>query len=75
MVTLQRLPFARADIVRELVARLQRTSCHWCGNRPGKFRYGVHKDDKSRAELSRKAYCSKGCWQDDMGGIDTSQWA
>lgn len=61
-VSVERDPFARGNVVRVLVPAGERVSCAWCGNAPGRFRYGWADDQGRRASaLQTRAFCSRSC--------------
>lgn len=67
--TIRRDSFARMDIVRATVPAADRVPCHWCGARPGRFRYGVHADGiRTRPVFTSRVYCCAGCHRCAEGG-------
>lgn len=62
LTVLERDPFARLTWVRKLVPQDARKPCTWCGNRPGRFLYGVERDGvQSRLNWSNGRFCSRSC--------------
>ncbi len=71
--TINRDPFARANLAREAVPMQQRCCCKWCGaHRKGDmflgpickslYRYGTRPDTiRSRINWHDGVFCSKGC--------------
>jgi hypothetical protein len=62
ITSISRDPFARGDVVRETILPRYRSSCAWCGSRPGRFRYGWS-DDGRPADIgwSNREFCSIDC--------------
>lgn len=60
MTFLSRNPFLRETTIRETVPPAARKPCRWCGNAPGRFRYGTS-PDFGRGHLEPEAFCSKSC--------------
>jgi hypothetical protein len=62
-VSIQRLPFARGDVVRESVTVTAGRSCDWCGQagRFGRlFSYGFSSDG-GRESMADGLFCSRSC--------------
>jgi hypothetical protein len=61
---LSRDPFARTTLVRDTVVKIRRTSCAWCGLRPGRFTYTVEGDGVTHLRpRTTTAYCSVACYR------------
>ncbi len=58
VVQLQRLPFARATVIRKK-SNIE-CKCDWCGDRQGKFNYGTS-PDSGRDGWYEGNFCSIGC--------------
>lgn len=65
IVGIARDPFARVDIVREAVPATDRRPCGWCGNGPGRFRYGFQPDSISGRInwCGPHTFCCVSCWR------------
>lgn len=63
MTQIQRDPFSRATLYRELVPPEERKSCAWCGQ-PARFRYGWQEDAiNTRTPYMPRQFCSVSCWR------------
>lgn len=61
VVTINRDPFGRFDIIREAVGPGR---CDWCGQKKKTlYQYGINYDDRNRDEWTRGSFCCKSCWQ------------
>lgn len=63
---LRRDPFARQTLMRHNIRKVDRKSCRWCGNRPGRFCYFWEGDSigcrgVSVANVAQRGFCSLGC--------------
>lgn len=57
-------PVARTTLVRDVVPEVRRTSCAWCGSRPGRFTYTVEGDGVYHPRpRPTAAYCSVACYR------------
>lgn len=65
-VVLQRDPFARANLCREVVPMDHRQRCDWCGEK-SRFVYAWVEDTVSPIlaliSAERNQFCSVGCWR------------
>lgn len=68
-VSISRDPFARMDHIRETVPVQDRRPCSYCGNAPGRFRYGTEPDGiaPGRAGFARGAFCCVSCMRSYHG--------
>jgi len=61
-VQVKHYPIGRWSLMRELLPEHLRSSCDWCGSRPGRFVYYTESDSiGSRMNRIKGAFCSKNC--------------
>jgi hypothetical protein len=63
-VQIERDPFARMTLMRELLPIGERKECTWCGQ-PAKFTYAWEEDSRARRgmPLQDKPFCSVSCFK------------
>ena len=63
IVALQRDPFARATLLRDIVLHAGYKPCKWCGNPRGRFMYKWETDSIYTRSEWDGLYCSVGCYR------------